>query len=335
MTNRGFAAEEYVLRHHAQLNLPSENQWILQDIIPADGLVVLASAPKTGKTVFVNAIARAMASGGKFAGLGWKQKIPVAWCAHEETTEERGPLLAGLGPDDPFHLAFARDLISLDDPDCDEERDRFGRYRLRTRPYVYEEAASLGCGLLVIDCLHAAVRHTNLSDNQAARRIMGKLRHWSNQFKVATVVLHHLTKSAHRGYHPERFADSAQILAGASCHFYLESVIYDDGTRKVVLHGAGRQPAPPVRQEYLAHSLFDYEYVPATSTARQLPTVGERIAALLQEGWELTAEEIARRLEANPKTVRNALAELPNVERSDAPKRRARYRHALAARPEP
>ncbi len=48
-----------------------------------------------------------------------------------------------------------------------------------------------------------------------------------------------------RGYHPERFADSAQILASASCYFFLESEILEERQPKDLLHGAGRQPAPP------------------------------------------------------------------------------------------
>ncbi|MEZ0327838.1 MAG: AAA family ATPase, partial [Fimbriimonas sp.] len=314
-----------VLRLHSDLNLPSEAQWILPGIIPMNGLVVLASAPKTGKTVMVNAIARAIATGGTFAGIGWDQKFGVAWCAHEETREERGPLLAGLTPEDPFYVALAEDLPNLDDPDCDHGLDRYGRYRGIKLPYAYEAARRANCGLMVVDCLHAAVRHSNLADNNVARRIMGKLRHWSNEFGIATIVLHHLTKTAHRGYHPERFADSAQILASASCYFFLEAEEQEDGTRRVILHGAGRQPAPPRRQEFIATSLFDYQRVEPAEKVKP-PTTADLIANLLHEGWELTAEEIAKRLELKLKTVQNILTGLPGIERMNVPTRKARYR---------
>ncbi|MFZ4506384.1 MAG: hypothetical protein ACOYON_01645, partial [Fimbriimonas sp.] len=38
----------------------------------------------------------------------------------------------------------------------------------------------------------------------------------------AVLILHHLTKAATRGYQPERFADSTQILASANAHFFME-----------------------------------------------------------------------------------------------------------------
>jgi hypothetical protein len=68
-----------------------------------------------------------MASGGEFDGDRWNIKVPVAWCAHEETPEERGPNLAVLNEDDPFYLAFPPDLPCLDDHECDHRVDRYGR----------------------------------------------------------------------------------------------------------------------------------------------------------------------------------------------------------------
>jgi hypothetical protein len=314
----------FVLRHPTQLNLPPEGRWILPGIIPLNGLVVIASAPKTGKTVLVNAIAHAMATGGTFADFAWEDKIPIAWCSHEESIEERAPLMQRIKEEDPYYLAIGPELPFLDDPDCDYGTDRHGRYQPLKLPYVYNEAAKIRAGLMVIDCLHSAVRHSNLADNQVARRIMGKLRHWSNSFGIATVVLHHLTKSAHRGYHPERFADSAQILASASCYFFMESETLDDGTRKIILSGAGRQPAPPARQELIATSLFDYKFVKAEPTPKR-PSMAEQIKNLLEQGWELTAEDIAKRLALNPASVITTVNRIPGITKTKAA-RKVRYR---------
>lgn len=322
-----------MLHHHCALDVPPREPWLLPGLIPTQGLVVIASAPKTGKTVLVNAIARAMASGGEFADVSWEGKIPVAWCAHEETLQERAPLLAGLKPDDPFYIGMPEDLPFLDDLECDNRFDRYGRFDENRIPYVYHLADRLKVRLLVIDCLHAAVRASNLADNQVARRIMGKLRHWTQFFNVATVVLHHLTKSAHRGYHPERFADSSQILATASCYFFMESEILEDGNRRIVLTGAGRQPPPPARQEFLATSLFDYEYVRSGHVAQRLPTA-TLIRNLLEEAGELTAKQIAARLGIKHRTVQTTLARMPDVT-SDPTRKAHRYTLDPTLTPDP
>jgi hypothetical protein len=314
-----------VIQHFSELDLPTEGEWIVPGILPRNGLVVLASAPKTGKSVFANAIMRAIAGGTEFAGITWQGKMAVCWCAHEETREERGPMLAGLTEEDPYFISMPPSLPFLDDAECSYSVDRFGRYKSGTIPYVYREAEEKGIKVLVIDCLHAAVRYSDLADNQVARRIMSKLRDWSTTFDVATIVLHHLTKTAHRGFHPERFADSAQILAGAGCHFFLESEVLEDGRFKVTLHGSGRQPTPPARQVFIADSLFDYRFV-EESAQRSRPKAVDRLADFLQEGWELTAEEIARKLGMNPKTVRNTLANLEQVVKVTTGERKPKYR---------
>ena len=184
----------------------------------------------------------------------------------------------------------------------------------------------IGSGLVVVDCLHAACRHTNLAENNSARRIMSRLRRWANAFNTAVLVLHHVTKSAHRGYHPERFADSSQILATASTHFYMESRQEGEG-RRLVLHGSGREPAPPRRIDLFSKHPNHFERIAEPDESERM-TLTERIVALLEDGWELTAEEIAKRVDANPNSVRNALrmAEHLGVERCEGPKRNARYR---------
>lgn len=305
--------------------MPTENGWIVPGIVPVNGLVVLASAPKAGKSVLANAICRALCSGGEFAETRWQQKYPVAWCAHEETKEERGPLLAGLTKDDPYYVSFPPELPCLDDPECSYSTDRHGRFKSGSIPYVYSTCRDQGVKLLVIDCLHGALRHTNLAENHAARRIMTKLRQWSSTFGIATIVIHHLTKTAHRGYHPERFADSAQILASASCHFFFESEELEDKKYRIVLHGAGRQPAPPRRQEFIADGFFNYRRIEPATENEKPASMSARIRLLLEEGWELTADEIAKRLNLNPRSVRNVLTDLPGVSRLPGPTKRVKY----------
>jgi len=301
--------------------------WLVPDLIPKKGLVVLAAAPKAGKSVFASYLARQLSTGGEFLGHPL-EKGGVLWAAHEETREERKPFLEGLTDDDPFYLSFTPYIPCLDDMDCTFERDQRGRYNPDAVPYLFGRAQEINAKLLVIDCLHAACRHTNLADNQAARRIMGKLRLWSHTHNIATLVLHHVTKSATRGYHPERFADSAQILAAASTHFFMESHHEADGSRHIVLHGSGRNPTPPRRIDINSRNPFDFQRVDEESRQGNRPTINQQIVDLLAEGWALTAEEIASRIGAKPRVVRNALTKLTDgtVERCEGTRTRHRYR---------
>lgn len=227
-----------------------EGMWILPGILARDSVTVLASAPKAGKTCVATAMARAVATGGSFGGIPASQR-GVLWCAHEETPDARGALQAGLTMDDPFWVGYGPELPTLCGPE--PGRDRFGRYREETPTYVFEDAISLGAGLIVVDSLHAAVERGSLADNHFARRTVGRLKRLAFHYHVAVLVLHHLTKSGTRGTGADRFADSAQILAAADAHFFLER---RDG--KVTLTGRGRHPSPLARLELATSGVLDY-----------------------------------------------------------------------------
>lgn len=293
---------------------PSEKDWLVPGIVPKDGLVILASAPKTGKTCFATALARAVATGAEFLGKPTPQH-PVLWCAHEETWRERQELHRGLTFDDPFYVGYTGELPFLDTPE--PKRDRYGRYPMGDMdpPYVFYQATEIGAKLIVIDCLHAAVDNVNLAENKAARFVMGRLRRWSYHFHIPVLVLHHLTKSATRGHHPERFADSAQILAAASCHFFMERHELETGESRIILYGRGRYPAPFSRLELRSRGILDFRLAEDQHPMPVKPTVEDRVLAALDEGENLTAAQLSRQSEAAPSTVRAVLHKLIQEER--------------------
>lgn len=284
----------------------SQPNWLVPNLIPTEGMVVLASAPKVGKTVFATALARALCRGESFLGHQLTA-APVVWCAHEESPRERMALHEGLTPEDPFYVGYKRGIPALDHYDCflvppKNDPD------LVPQHYVYHEAMRLGAKLIVIDCLHAAVERTNLADNQSARHIMAKISQWGYMFGCATLILHHLTKSAHRGYYPERFADSAQILATSSTHLFFERIGTGENPRRYAIHGQGRHPAPPARVEVESRGFFDWRLADETTTERP-QTITEQIMNFLKEG-PATATEISEALGLKLESVRVNLSVL-------------------------
>lgn len=288
--------------------------WLVPGIIPENGVVILASAPKTGKTCFATAIARALAKGEPFLGEPLPQ-CPVLWCAHEETARERLLLHEGLDVEDPLLIAYPGQLPALHSRL--QKTDCFGRRDLTNfdMPYVFQNALDVEARLIVIDCLHAAVEGANLADNAVARAIMTILRVWAAHLGVAVLVLHHLTKSGTRGTSPERFADSAQILAAASCHFFMDRFEETETRSRIVLQGKGRYPAPVARLELVSEGVLDYRLAePADGPVllRKL-SAADKVVSLLEEGWSLTSQEVARRLGLRPGAVRGVLAELQSA----------------------
>jgi hypothetical protein len=285
-----------------------DHPWVVKNWIPRDGLVILASSPKAGKTALASAMARAVATGQDFLGQPVEQG-PVMWCSYEETPYERHPYVKDLPDDIPIYTGFPYTLPSLDGRALDFVVDRYGRYSENEEPEIFTAAVSVKAKLIVIDCLHAAVRSWNLAENGAARRLMGRLRTWSAFYHIAVLVLHHVTKSATRGYYPERFADSSQILAAASCHHFMEAFHQPDGTRRISIHSQGRLPSPPPSQYIRSENVHHFELIEEEIEVREA-TAAERVSDLISEGWELTSEEIARKLKMPLSTVRNSLVTL-------------------------
>jgi hypothetical protein len=321
------------LRHFHNLNWTKKlgedvDNWIVPNWIPKDGLAVLASAPKTGKTCLASAMASAIVTGGEF--LGHKlEPGPVLWCAHEETPYERYVYTKDLPDDAPLYTGFSYDLPTLDARAQDFVVDRYGRYEENEEPGIFIDAITVSAKLIVIDCLHAAVRSWNLADNNAARRLMGRLRAYSAYYHVGVLVLHHVTKSATRGYYPERFADSAQILASASCHHFLESRQESDGTRRLTVHSQGRHPEPPACQLIHSPDLYTFNLLDGDGEKAKEPTATSKVINLLQDSWELSPIEIAKALDLKPNTVRKVISDLflsGTVERADTVNRHNRYR---------
>jgi RecA-family ATPase len=281
--------------------------WLVPGIIPRAGLVILASAPKVGKTVFANALATALATGKPFLGLETPH-IPVLWCAHEETFMEREKMHENLTKEDPFYIAYNPHLPYLDD-DHEVTWDERGNTIFPKR-YVFEEALDRGAELIVIDCLHAAVKQTNLADNQHARRVLSWLRRQSVIEGIAVLLLHHVTKSQTRGYHPERFADSTQILASSSTHLFLERIGQEESPRRYLIHAHGRHPAPIPKFYLESDDIHTWRMADQDNYKKsKKPTVADRIAEFLANG-PATIPEVAEALNLTPMTVQVTFTQL-------------------------
>lgn len=278
------------------------SSWLIPGILPAAGLVILASPPKSGKTCFATALSYAVARGRPILEREPRQAT-VLWCSYEESVYERLPLHKDLTPEDPFYVAYREVLPPID--------SRAGLELLEETVIKYQAR------LLVIDPLHAAVVRTNLSENTGARRIMQRLKDMSYLLNCTVLVLHHVTKSGTRGVTPERFADSSQIIATASAHLFLEAE-KKGGHRTLTLHGEGRYPVPDSRTTFTATGLLDFQltrtqsdFKPRTSDHRVLETLAklkEATANLLAEETGMPAGSIRNTLTRLTKTGMVALA---------------------------
>ena len=81
----------------AQMQSLPEPEWLIEGFLPKGYLAILASAPKMGKTCFATALALAVSTGERFAGMKTEQAA-VLWCCLEESSSERALVLRQYKP---------------------------------------------------------------------------------------------------------------------------------------------------------------------------------------------------------------------------------------------
>jgi len=274
--------------HDAEIQSMLENvPWLVPGILPASSLIVLASAPKAGKSFFASALARAVVEGKPFLGREVKAGN-VVWLNYEESVRERG--LSHFhwrpDPDCPFRVWTTDEFLFLDEPESFECFE----YWLR----------ELQPTLMVVDSLHAATEHACLRENHGARRVMMALKRLTAH-GVSVLVLHHLAKSPGRR---KRLADSAQIAAAASMSIVLDAYVESNGVRRLQLRCRGRG-AVNQTLNVVSHGPGDYRL---SSRNRPLTRYHAVLEAL--KSGPLTALELVSATRLAPGTVRMYLAEL-------------------------
>ena len=168
-----------------------KQDFLVDNFLPQNGLVILAGDPKVGKTALASAIALAVAKGRPFAGMDTKQG-GVLWLCLEESWSERSAIMKAERNIRTLPFFISYDHLPIDTKEGFEE--------------LLEWVVETKARLLVVDPLHAAHSGRSLADGWAARKTLKLLKQLSRHCTV--LVIHHLAK---RGAH--RLADSVQIAA--------------------------------------------------------------------------------------------------------------------------
>ncbi|MBX3119121.1 MAG: AAA family ATPase [Fimbriimonadaceae bacterium] len=269
--------------------------WIVEGLLPATFLALLAGGSKAGKSCFATALAMAVAKGEPFLGLP-TTRCPVMWLAVEESQTERALVLKEY--EVTSNLLISHYKFCLEKP--------ADMYLLR------QCIRQSGARLLIIDPLYAATNTDTLSDGRQARKVLTGLKELCASERIACVLLHHINKNVASGMNRERMADSNQILAAVSLDLLMEHEENSDGTRWITLHGAGRG-------DFSRRVWTIYSSGPASYELREKPDgvskskyfADENILSELRECPEgLTKDELVERTGQNAKTLGNRLSEL-------------------------
>jgi len=153
--------------------------WLVEDLVPAGWVGMLAGETKVGKTLLTLEIARAVATGGQVLG-------------HQA---RKGAVLLALVDDPP---ALSRKRLREKLADCgDLVYVRIDRWKAEVATALDQAIAELSPSLVVIDTLVKTVSSIQGDENDAAvmDRIVERFTKWTENLQTTVLLLHHLNKA--------------------------------------------------------------------------------------------------------------------------------------------
>jgi hypothetical protein len=242
---------------------PEEVEWVLDEYLPAGGLVLLAGKPKEGKTTFCYELAVRVAQGLPFLGRHTRQGGVLILAVEEHGRDVRmrlrnlgafalGSLFAHIGPLKPTPTVLA-DITSF--------------------------AQSHGVVLIVLDTFSAFWRIENENDAAEMTRVVKPLLQLARESGSCVLLIHHARKS--EGSHGDEIRGSGALFAGVDVALIMKR--HEIQTQRL-LQAQSRYPETPFE---LVLELRESGYVAlgdpsSVNKATRLAT----LTASLSDQWE-------------------------------------------------
>ncbi len=284
------------------------------DLIPAEGLVVVAAAPKIGKTILMSQLALV---------TGCEDGPPRPQFLGRDVVPGRVLYVLEEGSRASLRyrvrrqmegLAIARSAVTwalqahvrLDNPQSVKD--------LRAR------VADVAPVLVVLDPLN---RLHGLDENRPSEmsRVMGAAVAIVQEARCAVVVLHHLTKPnfEHRGRLVDRIRGAGSIVGATDANLVMEPL----GGGRVRLEGEFRDAEPITMFLELDPERLLFSRTLPERASGKVPA--DALLAFVEERTRVTARDVMDRFECSKVTALAALDETPDLDRTTGSRGQLHY----------
>lgn len=204
-------------------------------------VILLAGAPKTGKTTIALALANALVHGREFAGF----KLPKSTVGYLSFDDSLTEIASAVRE----HPGLAENNDFFVNTKCSEIDSAFSQ--LEIERFMVRRSNVV----IIIDSLHAAIQQTNTSNPRSIRRLFSSLT--SMAARSGTIILLHHTDKRGR-----TIADHAQIQAAASqtiIHSSEDNLVEGTNVRTITWKTVGRGLGLPKVITFRSKSIESYE----------------------------------------------------------------------------
>ena len=277
-------------------------KWLIDDLLPVGGVVMLSAKPKMGKSYFAIQLALSVASGGEFLGFNVPEKNEVLYIDLETSQRSMKTRISMVTADAPKGLFLM----------TPKEVFEFGNVGNGFESQVdYFLESHKGVKLVIVDTYGIIKGHRK--QNQGVYDFdYGEISHlnsWSRKKGFTLVLIHHQNKQSDYDNPVMGISGSTGITAGLQAYYILTKRDYTDTRTKLTIGGkeiAERdiliQPESDTNRTWVEVEPEDrpsrrktVSNNPITMTIRELCANSEEI--------EITAKELAERVGKSPRGV--------------------------------
>ncbi|MFQ4134812.1 AAA family ATPase [Nodosilinea sp. PGN35] len=154
---------------------PDYTDWLVDDLLTADELFLLAASPRAGKSLMAMTLAKAVATGGRFLGRPVsKGAVLYIRCEDSETKTKEREIKQGWPPGVPVYW--------LD------------KFKLSELAHLEQLVEELGCRLVVLDTL-SRIRDSAISESSAEMsQLLEPLQEMCKRQRCTGLLVHHTGK---------------------------------------------------------------------------------------------------------------------------------------------
>ena len=277
-------------------------KWLIDDLLPVGGVVMLSAKPKMGKSYFAIQLALSVASGGEFLGFNVPEKNEVLYIDLETSQRSMKTRISMVTADAPKGLFLM----------TPKEVFEFGNVGNGFESQVdYFLESHKGVKLVIVDTygIIKGQRKQNQGVYDFDYREISHLNSWARKKGFTLVLIHHQNKQSDYDNPVMGISGSTGITAGLQAYYILTKRDYTDTRTKLTIGGkeiAERdiliQPESDTNRTWVEIEPEDrpsrrktVSNNPITMTIRELCANSEEI--------EITAKELAERVGKSPRGV--------------------------------
>lgn len=277
-------------------------KWLIDDLLPVGGVVMLSAKPKMGKSFLAMQLALTVASGGKFLGFQAEEKHEVLYIDLETSQRSMKNRISMMTADAPSGLYLM----------TPKEVFEFGNIGNGFESQVdYFLESHKGVKLVIVDT-YGLIQGSRTAAQNIYRQEYAEISHlnsWARKKGFTLVLIHHQNKQDDYANPVRGISGSTGITGGLQAYYILTKRDYTDKRTKLTIGGKEIKERDIFIQPESDDNRTWIEVEPEDRPSRRKTVSNDKITMTIRElcadteEIEITAKELADRVGKTPRSV--------------------------------